>query len=1250
MAQKPQIVDITKSYLPIDPNAFVQNLVNTDREDGEEKTYPLLPYEGYNFLPTSYGYKSYFGTNSELGLSALPSRCQAVLLYQLPNYKNRLIALCEDGIWVGLGEGIWTHWIQDIVHTYDAAVYEEWTWCVIENVLYMYKQGMNKVYKTTLGTRTITGEVLPPSIYQTFTCTTNALGDGSLDGLTNYEVSAGYYQTTTGDYTQPSFIHGPATAIPNLGFVLNVTGALPDASDIEYYVVIYDGDSGIEFVKRFATLSNQAVNDLTGWSPVSMPSAAQTFTYSNQTGGDGGFDTDPFDVSVQYVKGPIQYVFGIETVGTSVAAAGRSLRIAITGATPAVGTSLRIWLENDTTGDVYYKEVALAATINILSLNECTLITSISPEKPRLTPITLTNDLSIANFTPSFLNMAGQMGIFRAGLRLGFWDSANSVSWSSNLDLTDFTPAVENLAGNTIFGRVVGRIVHCRGHGEGFIIYSTKSIVGVTFSASGNLLWDGKVVLDNTGISFSKAVTCGKNDSEHYVYATSGIYAIGKYNALSSKFDAEPVLTEIYDFLRESRDPVYMSVLQDRYLCFSVIPDDYIGGGNKQSFSTGIANPYLGKIDWYIPTEDHPVDTVGNPATPILPEQSLEILFDLLSGQSSTKRKDGEWVPKWNATVDIMDDRYYSWWRRWAGEQSTRRNYLDYDTFLNTTPLDPSLSDLNTYLNAQRPASPPDAYRFGQLRTSTGIRSFPFFMGADDKENNETLIWGQLSEWDDFIKHQTANIERLESYTETTTTSMTAADFSVTVVGSTATTGAAGVNTITWTLFLDDVQVATGTASYTLSGSNPLIWSLVNWPSFVPFTGVWGDAWWPTFTTLFPLPDARYYLFNGQTVYGNGHSTNPWQAIDSSGSWSLVNISGSDSSNTVIGTIISGDGNNEILTTEGPTEYAAKEVIVRRTFNKGYEITKRVTTSLDTVNRITIVSYHTALTTANLGYSQFRAVVTHWDRVKFGLYGNFEILETVPAEAMTAKIWDSVYPQDQGTSRNQIISYGGYKAISPFNLKDGTIGSRVVAPNPNGTDITDVTGYDREGITSLHTEFTLPGASFLLQQGSITDVYPTFVGAFVYDLHLKKWGKYKGEHKLLLESTPINTAINGSVTYTDLGANAGILDTTGAIKIFDSAPLDSWIRYGKIGYYRLGFSDLVEVKASMRIPSTFIITSESSMDGKLLDLNKNTESFFTDEVVAECFIDVSARWHTVKISGNYDLTGLEVRATLSGRR
>ena len=65
-------------------------------------------------------------------------------------------------------------------------------------------------------------------------------------------------------------------------------------------------------------------------------------------------------------------------------------------------------------------------------------------------------------------------GIFRANGRLGFWDSANSVSWSSLFSFIDFTPSLETLAGFATFNDVLGRIVTIKASGSGFIIYSTK--------------------------------------------------------------------------------------------------------------------------------------------------------------------------------------------------------------------------------------------------------------------------------------------------------------------------------------------------------------------------------------------------------------------------------------------------------------------------------------------------------------------------------------------------------------------------------------------------------------------------------------------------------------------------------------------------------------------------------------------------------------------------------------------------------
>lgn len=352
--QKAQFIDVTKSYLPCDPDSFVQNLINTNQEDGEEKALPVLPFDGYNFIPTNYGYRAFFGIDSKLDCGELTSRCQFILSYQTAEFKTILIALAEDGIWTLDTSVSASTWTQEVTHTFDENVFEEWTYCVIENVLYCYKQG---------------------------------------------------------------------------------------------YTVVY----------------------------------------------------------------------------------------------------------------------------------------------------TVDNTASVDSITPNFLNMSGQLGIFKAGTRLGFWDSANSVSWSNNVDLSDFTPAIETYAGNRIFGDVVGRIVTIKAHGEGFIVYSTRSIVAAVFSEAGTLLWDSKTVFDSIGISHSRAITSGQNDNIHFVWSTAGVISIGSYDYISGNAKTEFLIPELYDLLSERRLPVYLDCINNRYLMIQIFNNVYLYGAVSYIRSIGV-NPQLTSI------------------------------------------------------------------------------------------------------------------------------------------------------------------------------------------------------------------------------------------------------------------------------------------------------------------------------------------------------------------------------------------------------------------------------------------------------------------------------------------------------------------------------------------------------------------------------------------------------------------------------------------------------------------------------
>ena len=144
MTQVTKIIDVSYSFMVLDPNAMPENLSYTTKEDAPEDAAPIIAYEGYNFLPTSYGYKSFFGENSILDTTLLTSKVDHAFIFQMGNFQNALIALCDDGIWFNIGAG-WVHGITLSVPTVGSHL--EWTYTIIENILYMYRQGDSLVYK-----------------------------------------------------------------------------------------------------------------------------------------------------------------------------------------------------------------------------------------------------------------------------------------------------------------------------------------------------------------------------------------------------------------------------------------------------------------------------------------------------------------------------------------------------------------------------------------------------------------------------------------------------------------------------------------------------------------------------------------------------------------------------------------------------------------------------------------------------------------------------------------------------------------------------------------------------------------------------------------------------------------------------------------------------------------------------------------------------------------------------------------------
>lgn len=348
--QRSKFIDLTRTFLPVDPNTFPNTLHGTDREDSPENRIPVMAYEGHNFLPTHYGYKSYFGTNSELEIDALTANVDYILMYQNTNFENILIALTDSGIWIkrAATTGAWTQ-LHTVVPDIDPNVHYEWTYVVISQVLYCYQQ--NK---------------------------------------------------------------------PN------------------YQKIVSDIAAGVV----------------------------------------------------------------------------------------------------------------------------------------------------LTNVVPNTLNMAAQMGIFRAGGRLGFWDSDDSISWSNQDNYADFVTAVLTLAGSQKFIDLNGRIVTIRGHGPGFMIYATKSILFVYPSSDATMQWAVNVIFSNNGIVYPRMCVADSPDTTHYAYTDSGLYKI-------ENAKEEPIITEVTDTLAQHAGPIYLSFQEGRYLFLEIMDPDFLEGQVQFAEGTAEAITYV---------------------------------------------------------------------------------------------------------------------------------------------------------------------------------------------------------------------------------------------------------------------------------------------------------------------------------------------------------------------------------------------------------------------------------------------------------------------------------------------------------------------------------------------------------------------------------------------------------------------------------------------------------------------------------
>lgn len=985
MVQKTKVIDLKRGFIPTDPNAFPENLLGTKQEDLPEDLVNIVPFEGYNFLPTEYGYRSYFGTNSTINIAGLTSRCSELLMFQSDVYVNLLVALCEDGIWTSNPATVAGTWTHVYTTTYDPAIFEMWTFCIINNVGYFYQQAGSLVYKLT---------------------------------------------------------------------------------------------------------------------------------------------------------------------------------------------TAHVW----------------------------------------------------STFTPSFLTMAGQKGIFRAGGRLGFWDTANSVSWSSALDFTDLTPSLTTTADNTTFRDVIGNIVMILPQGDGFVIYATKSIVGVTLNSGGAAsLWSANPVSNSTGIAYPTHVCLGNSDATHFAYTTTGLYAVGVYNALNKAHAFSPILTDVIDFIRESVQPVRLFMSEGRYLFISLIENDYIDGVFSSTTNT-IPDAYF--------------TVTGAP--------SVGTQRDTLVGQDALSQG---FMYSLEAGVVYLGN-------------------LSGGTY--TYPL--GITKNGTVYGAADRTDSPIACAFIYTRSAglidihepvqDAVSTIPYRSVVTSIHEAQVDMLDATVTWQTVVANLQAMILEVTS-SMADLTIITALQVVLSNIYDDASYQVeipniqplllAIIEDIAYKSILvdmsDDGQTGVGYCyrglgatgytlfRYTVAGG---VTSLGVTTTYMPMisndggmiVGVMYDTATPPV-----LQGFIYTELTGLSLLGVGiHPT----AISNTGSY----ICGNNTNTGGVFRYTTATGVSEDLGTVdlGGSYYTT------HISNDGGVIVGSVT--------LATVFPASFIWTVDTGMITIMGVNAKLSEDGSTVTGYVTATGTCFLYTIAAGLVD-LGPLGDGSSAPWGISYDGTMISGVYQLLP-TMNPRVFTYTVAGglVDVGTVTEglmpiaramfYDIPVVDDL--SITVPGVTFNLGVGTPAPIYPTYAGAFVLDIQLKKWGKYKGNHKLIADYNPQNSNLNGAISYTNFGIRSGSLLTNGTISLFDNAPTDSWIRYGKIGFYREGFTNLREVRVHFRTLSTGNIITDSSYDGRSLEPALQTTTAFSGVKSVIAYSDYAARWHTVKISGKYDLQYLEVRGTISGKR
>tara|TARA_Y100001963_G_scaffold52211_1_gene73084 strand:+ start:25253 stop:26980 length:1728 start_codon:yes stop_codon:yes gene_type:complete len=118
----------------------------------------------------------------------------------------------------------------------------------------------------------------------------------------------------------------------------------------------------------------------------------------------------------------------------------------------------------------------------------------------------------------------------------------SSISWSSTVDVEDFSPSEITGSGGGAIQEAKGPIVIARETYLGFILYTTDNAVSVTYSGNEDYPWTFKAISSSGGVSVADEVSLEETGGYQHAYTTNGVQQVSHQRA-------NTVMPHITDFI-----------------------------------------------------------------------------------------------------------------------------------------------------------------------------------------------------------------------------------------------------------------------------------------------------------------------------------------------------------------------------------------------------------------------------------------------------------------------------------------------------------------------------------------------------------------------------------------------------------------------------------------------------------------------------------------------------------------------------